>query len=114
MKCCSSIRIGWFVFSSMSGSAALMILSIWGVDRFCDYQKFSHNLAVVHSRPMLPPASVVDGSYFHPTSPWALFRSSLSCSFLSQLHLPPYSKREVLSEKLAYAIENSQGVIDRD
>ncbi|CAN0349771.1 unnamed protein product [Ectocarpus sp. 12 AP-2014] len=30
------------------------------------------------------------------------------------LHLPPYSKREVLNEKLAYAIENSQGVIDRD
>jgi len=40
--------------------------------------------------------------------------SCCSLFFLSQLHLPPYSKREVLSEKLAYAIENSQGVIDRD
>ncbi|CAN0496258.1 unnamed protein product, partial [Laminaria digitata] len=30
------------------------------------------------------------------------------------LHLPPYSKYEVLSEKLTYAIDNSRGVIDRD
>lgn len=32
----------------------------------------------------------------------------------TQLHLPPYSKYEVLSEKLRYAIDNSRGVIDRD